>query len=159
MALGIDTQLVTVTVDAAPLGVPSDAPVEIQCLLELGDYTQTRSTTDIACMTSNDSTTALGAITRDPLNFEMLYNEDDLDGQELLKAAFDNNESVMINIEFNNADTTAGETDAAGTMIDALMGVSVFTFAMPKDGKIGATFALVFQGSATISPMVPGTAP
>ncbi len=157
--LGIDTQLVTVTVDAAPNGVPADAPADVLCVMALGDYKQARGTTDYECMSSNDSSVGLGSIKRDPLTFELLYNEETLDGQDLLKAAFEDNSTVQITIEFNNADTTAGDEGAVGTTIAALMGVSEFTMTMPKDGKVGANFTLVFMEGATVTDMVPGTTP
>lgn len=145
--LGIDTQLVTVTVDAAPNGVPAGSPAAISCLMALGDYKQARSTTEYECMSSNESTTGLGSIKRDPLTFESLYNEESADGQALLKDAFENNTNVQVSIEFDNGTTS-------GTTIDALMGVSEYTMSMPKDGKIGAMFSLVFLEAATVSDAV-----
>ncbi len=159
MALnGIDTQLVTVTVDAAPGGIPAGSPATLACVMTLGDYKQARNTTDYECMSSNESSTGLGSIKRDPLSFELLYNEDAADGQDVLKTAFDSNENVQVEIEFNNADTSVGETGAVGTTIDALMGVSEFIMTMPKDGKVGANFTLVFMGAATVTDMIPGSA-
>ena len=155
---GIDTQLVTVTVDAAPGGTPAGSPVEVSCVMALGDYKQARGTTKYECMSSNDSSVGLGSISRDPLSFELLYNEDAADGQAKLKTAFDTNEEVLISIEFDNADISVGSTDAAGTTLAGLMGVSEFTMPMPKDGKLGANFSLEFLEAPVLSDMVPGTA-
>ena len=155
---GIDTQLVTVTVDAAPNGVPATSPADVTCVMALGDYKQSRGTTKYECMSSNDSSVGLGAITRDPLSFELLYNEEAADGQKLLKDAFDANEYVAITIEFNNADISAGSTGAVGTKLSGLMGVSEFTMPLPKDGKVGANFSLEFMEAPTLAEMVAGTA-
>lgn len=140
----VDTQLVTVTVDAVVAGTPAGSPSTVACVMALGDYKQTRNTTKYECMSSNESTVGLGAINRDPLSFELLYNEEATDGQDKLKTAFDNNSEVQISIEFNNG-------VVSGTTIDALMGVSEFSMTMPKDGKIGANFSLEFLGAATIT--------
>ncbi len=156
--IGIDTQLVTVTVDAAPGGTPAGVPAAISCVMGLGDYNQTRNTTKYECMSSDDSLVGLGSVVRDPLTFEMLYNELGSDGQEILKTSFETNSQVQIEIEFNNKDTSVGPTGAKGTTLSGIMGVQAFAMPMPKDGKVGANFTLEFMGTPTLDKMVPGTA-
>jgi hypothetical protein len=143
---GIDTQLVTVTVDHIVAGVPAGAPSEVSCILEIGTYKQTRATKKYSCMSSNDSTVGLGSITRDPLTFGLLYNEDASDGQQKIKTAFDNNTPLAVVIEFDN--TPSG--GAHGTQITATMGVQEYSLDMPKDAKIEASFTLEFTGTATV---------
>jgi len=154
---GVDTQLVTVTVDAAPAGVPAGSPEVINCVMSLGDYKQVRNTTDYECMSSNDSSVGIGSIKRDPLSFELLYNEEASDGQQILKSSFDTNTPVEISIEFDNADVSVGPTGAVGTTLTGLMGITEFNMPMPKDGKVGANFSLAFLEAPTLSEMIPGT--
>jgi hypothetical protein len=143
---GIDTQLVTVTVDEVVNGTAAGSPTAVQCVLDLGNYKQSRAKKTYACMSSNESTVGLGSITRDPLTLGLLYNEDNTDGQKKLKDAFNNNSDVDIVIEFNN--TPGGGVH--GTQISARMGVAEWDMAMPKDSKIELTFSLEFKGAATI---------
>jgi len=140
--MAVNTQLVTVTVD------PNGTAAEFQCLLALGDYAQNRAKTEYACMSSNESTVGLGSITRDPLNFEGLYNEDTTDGQELLKEAFTNNTDVEVAIEFDNSP----DGTAAGTTLTGTFGVSSFVMTFPKDGLIGANFTLEFKTEPVLTP-------
>ena len=95
-------------------------------------------------MSSNESSVGLGSISRDPLTFELLYNEEATDGQQKIKTAFDNNSELEVVIEFNNG-------VVSGTTITADMGVSEYTMSMPKDGKVGANFSLEFLGAAVIA--------
>jgi len=147
---GVDTQLVTITVDNVTAGVPEGAPSEIKCVLSLGNYKQSRAKKTYSCMSSNESTVGLGSITRDPLVLGLLYNEDNTDGQKKLKDAFNANTEVDIVIEFDN--TPSG--GAHGTQISARMGVAEWDMAMPKDAKVELNFSLEFKGSATITEAV-----
>ena len=142
----IDTQNVTVTVDAIVAGVAAGAPSQVKCVMALGNYKQARSKKEYKCMSSNESTVGLGSISRDPLSFELLYNEDAADGQAKIQTAFDNNTKLAVKIEFDNSGGTNGTT------IEANMGVSESDWGFPKDGKIEAKFSLEFQGSATVTP-------
>lgn len=144
--LGVNTQNVTITVDNIVAGVPAGAPSEILCLMSLGSYTQSRAKKEYKCMSSSESTVGLGSISRAPLTFELLYNENNVDGQEKLKAAFANNTGLQVVIEFDNS---AGVN---GTKIEAPMGVSEYDLSFPKDGKIESKFSLEFQGAATVTP-------
>lgn len=146
--MSVNTQLVTVTVDAIVAGTPAGSPATVNCVLSLGDYSQERSKTEYACMSSDETTVGLGSITRSPLNFELLYNEDAADGQKLIKTAFENNTNIQVDIEFDNAGTTSGTT------LTGAMGVSNFTMAFPKDGKIGANFTLEFMEKPTLTEAV-----
>jgi len=143
--LGIDTQLVTITVDHIVAGVAAGTPSEIGCVLDLGSYKQSRSTKKYSCMSTDESTVGLGSITRDPLTFGLLYNELNTDGQAKIKTAFENNTALAIVIEFDNS------LGLNGTQIAATMGVQEYTLDMPKDAKIEASFSLEFLGSATIT--------
>ena len=142
----VDTQGVTVTVDAIVAGVPAGAPSQVKCVMGLGNYKRTRSKKEYKCMSSNESTAGLGSISRDPLSFALLYNEDAADGQAKIQAAFDNNTKLQVKIEFDNS------LGANGTTLEAEMGVAESDWALPKDGKIESTFSLEFQGAATITP-------
>jgi len=144
--MGINTQLVTVTIDEIVLGVPAGSPTAIECVISLGDYNQTRNTTKYSCMSNNDSSVGLGSIERDPLTFEVMYGEIAADGQEKLKAAFDSNASVIADIEFNN------NGGVNGTTLTGEMGVSAYNMTFPKDGQIGATFTMEFMAAPVLKP-------
>ncbi len=148
MALPIMTQLVTVEIDLAPGGTPEGTPVELHCVLSMSNYTQTRATTDYSCMSSDETFTALGSITRDPLTFELLYSEENTDGQIKLQEAFANNTEIIAEIEFNNPLTP---TTGTGTKLHGLFGVSKYDMSLEKDSAIGATFELVFIGVPVLS--------
>ncbi len=139
--MSVNTQLVTITVD------PSGTPAEFQCLLTLGDYSQERGKTEYNCMSSNDSTVGLGSITRAPLEFTGLYNEDTADGQDSLKVAFEANADVEISIEFDNQPSIGAD----GTKLNGLMGVSKYVMSFPKDGKIGVAFTMEFVDTPSLS--------
>jgi len=140
--MSVNTQLVTITID------PSGTPAEFECLLTLGDYSQERGKTEYNCMSSNDSTVGLGSITRAPLEFTGLYNEDTADGQDLLKIAFEANSDLEVDIEFANAPILG----AAGTKLVGEYGVSKYVMSFPKDGKIGVAFTLEFVDTPTLIP-------
>ncbi len=144
----VSTQLVTVTVDSAPNGVPAGAPEVIDCILELGAYTQERATTSYECMSTNDSYVGLGAITRSPLEFKMLYNEVATDGQSILQENFATNTQIEATIEFNNM-PLAGTN---GTTLTGIFGISKFDMTFEKDGNVGADFSLEFIGEPAITP-------
>lgn len=143
---GIDTQNVTLTIDAAPGGTPAGTPTAVNCVLSLGNYKQARASKTYTCMSSSESTVGLGSITRDPLTLELLYNEDAADGQAKIKTAFDANSQIQVSIEFDNSG------GVNGTKIDALMGVKEYDLGFPKDGKIEGNFTLEFMGGATLTP-------
>ena len=143
--MAVQTQLVTVTIQSAPSGTPTGVEATIDCLLELGEYSQERGKTEYNCMSSNDSYVGLGAITRSPLNFKMLYNEDAADGQKILKDNFNTNTEIQAKIEFNNS---GGNN---GTTLTGIFGISKFNMDFPKDGNIGAAFDLQFIGSPTLT--------
>ena len=140
--MSVNTQLVTITVD------PNGTPAVFQCLLTLGDYSQERAKTEYACMSSDDSTVGLGSITRTPLEFTGLYNEDTADGQDLLKLAFSSNSNVEVDMEFDNVITTNGTT------LSGLYGISKYVMSFPKDGKIGVAFTLEFVDTPVLTPAV-----
>jgi len=140
--MSVNTQLVTITVD--PDGVNQD----FKCLLTLGDYSQERAKTEYACMSSDDSTVGLGSITRTPLEFTGLYNEDDLDGQETLKEAFESNSETKVQIEFDNAEPIGSN----GTQLVGNFGISKYIMSFPKDGKIGVAFTLEFVDTPVLNP-------
>ena len=138
--MSVNTQLVTITVD------PNGTPAEFQCLLTLGDYSQERTKTEYNCMSSDDSTVGLGSITREPLEFTGLYNEETSDGQDLLKIAFSSNANIEAEIEFDNAPVLG----AAGTKLTGLYGISKYVMSFPKDGKIGVAFTMEFVEAPTL---------
>ncbi len=139
--MSVNTQLVTVTVD------PNGTPAEFQCLLTLGDYSQERTKTEYNCMSSDDSTVGLGSITRAPLEFTGLYNENDLDGQETLKEAFEANTETKVKIEFDNAMPVGSN----GTQLVGNFGISKYVMSFPKDGKIGVAFTMEFIAAPTLA--------
>ncbi len=139
--MSVNTQLVTITID------PNGTPAEFECLLTLGDYSQERGKTEYNCMSSNDSTVGLGSITRAPLEFTGLYNENTADGQDLLKAAFEANNDIEVSIEFDNPVTP---TTGTGTTLSGAFGVSKYVMSFPKDGKIGVAFTMEFIDTPTL---------
>jgi len=140
--MSVNTQLVTITVD------PEGDAFAFQCVLTLGDYSQERAKTEYNCMSSDDSTVGLGSITRAPMEFTGLYNEDTSDGQDLLKIAFGGNEEIGVSIEFDNPPVVGSN----GTTLEGVFGVSKYVMAFPKDGKIGVAFTLEFVDTPSIIP-------
>ncbi len=138
--MAVNTQLVTVTVD------PGGANQDFECLLTLGDYSQERAKTDYACMSSDDSTVGLGSVSREPLEFTGLYNEDSADGQDLLKQAFETNAEIAVTIRFDNAPIPG----SLGTQLVGDFGVSKYVMSFPKDGKIGTAFTMEFTDTPTL---------
>ena len=139
--MSVNTQLVTITID------PNGANQEFQCLLTLGDYSQERTKTEYNCMSSDDSTVGLGSITREPLEFTGLYNEETSDGQDLLKIAFSTNTDIEVSLEFDNP-PIAGSN---GTILEGLYGISKYVMSFPKDGKIGVAFTMEFVEAPTLT--------
>jgi len=96
-------------------------------------------------MSSDESTVGLGAISRTPLEFTGLYNENTADGQDLLKTAFTANADIEVLIEFDNS------ISSSGTQLEGLYGISKYVMSFPKDGKIGVAFTLEFITAPTLT--------
>lgn len=143
----INTQNVTISVDAIvpATGLPEESAATMGCLISLGDYAQKRNVTDYECMSSNETTSGLGSIKRDPMEFSALYVEAAADAQQKLKAAFTANTQIEVTIEFDNS------KGANGTQLTGNMQVSEYVSGFPKDGKITVTFSLVWVSTPVLT--------
>lgn len=120
----VDVQGVTVTVDGDAVG----------CLQSIGNIEESRSVQEYSCMTSNDTTKALGSITRGAISLGLLLDPNaTTDGQKTLRDAFASNTEVAIVIELNNQITP---TTGNGTKYAFNAKVSKVSIGLPKDGAV-----------------------
>ncbi len=71
----------------------------VGCPQSLGEITETREMTEYKCLSSDESAKSLGAISRGSMDIGLLFDPDDIAGQEALKTAFLSNTPVIIGIE------------------------------------------------------------
>ncbi len=71
----------------------------IDCPQSLGDLSETRASSGYSCLSSNESTTSMGAVSRASLDIGMLLNPDDQAGQLKVRRAFLNNTPLIMAVE------------------------------------------------------------
>lgn len=87
--------------------------------------------------TQYEEIVSLGSLTQAAYSMSVLYDPEGAEGINLLEDAIDNNTSVQIIIEINNALTVGGH----GTKIEQISKVSNFKANGEKDGKYKADFS------------------
>ena len=87
--------------------------------------------------TQYEEIVSLGSLTQAAYSMSVLYDPEGAEGINLLEDAIDNNTSVQIIIEINNALTVGGH----GTKIEQISKVSSFKANGEKDGKYKADFS------------------
>ena len=100
---------------------------------------KTRNTTKYTPLnnTQYEEIVSLGSLTQAAYSMSVLYDPEGQEGINLLEAAIDNNTTVQIIIELNNAITVGGH----GTKIEQISKVSSFKVNGEKDGKYKADFS------------------
>jgi hypothetical protein len=140
--MNVLTQGVKVTVDFSPSSYPG--PAVIDCVLSLGDLKSTRASEKYSCMSSNVEFVAVGSISREPMTLSTLYNEDQTDGQYILKTAFKDNDKILVRIEFDNAQATNPTT------IIGRAYVTQYTETFEKNKLIESSFELSWTGKVLL---------
>jgi len=131
----------------------------VGCPQSLGDLSETRSSTEYKCLSSNESVKALGGISRGSLELGLLLDPDDTEGQAALKAAFIANTPVIIGIELPNNSTAATMSDGNGTVYWFVASVSGVSTGIAMDAAISYSVTLEISSSITECPAVAGTTP
>ena len=134
----------------------------IECILELSSLKQSRATEEYSCMSSSNSHTSTGSITRDPLTFRTVYTEDLTEGNggyEFFQQAFINNDEINISILFDNgADPVrVSGTPGNGTKIVSNAVITSFELVFEKDKLIETVFEIAYVGDTQIVKATPPT--
>ncbi len=137
MITKIDSQGTLVRVDTKLIG----------CLQSIGNLEETRSVTSYTCMSSNESTKALGGVERGSLDLGCFLDPDDAEGQEALKTAFDTNAEVAIEIELSNGVTS-------GTIYGFTGQVSSYSVGIEKDAIVSVDFTVEITSVIAETPAV-----
>ena len=129
----------------------------IGCPQSIGDITETRNSTEIKCLSSNESSKALGAISRGSLEIGLLLDPTDAEGQNALKDAFANNEQVIIAMVLPDEPKGAGGTPTTkgnGTTYSFVAGVSGVSTGIAMDSAISYKVTLEIASAITECPAV-----
>ena len=122
----------------------------VGCPQSLGDLSETRSSTEYKCLSSNESVKALGGISRGSLEVGLLLDPTDTKGQKKLKDAFAANTPVIIGIELPNKPTSG--TPKNGTIYWFVASVSGVSTGIAMDAAISYTVTLEISSSITECP-------
>ncbi len=125
----------TITIDGSEIG----------CIQSIGTMAETRPVTKYSCMSSDDSTSALGGIERSSLDIGVFLDPDDATGQGALEAAFRTNAEVQAIIELSDSLGTNG------TQYEFTSQVSGYNITIEKDQAVMASFTLEINSSYTIT--------
>jgi hypothetical protein len=136
-------------VKTAMASTGADAPKLVGCPQSLGDISETRTSTEYKCLSSNESVKALGAISRGSLEIGLLLDPDDTEGQKALKDAFANNTPVYVVIELPNPATASS---GHGTYYIFKASVSAVTTGIAMDAAISYTATLEISSSISECP-------
>ena len=131
---------------------------EALCPQTLGDLTRTREIQEYSCISNNESVKAAGKMSYGDFTIELLFDNDDTEGQMKLYLALENNEPIMLGLEASDADTSAGELDASGTIVWTESLVSGDGISYPENGLVGYSVTLSPYGGYFRCAMVPGHA-
>ena len=127
----------------------------VGCPQSIGDMSETRTSTEYRCLSSNESAKAMGAISRGNLELGLLLSPDDLEGQGALRTAFKNNEQVVIGIELPNNPSLTPEVDGNGTIYYFVADVSGVSTGIAMDSAITYTVTLEIGSEIKICPALP----
>ena len=130
---------------------------QVGCPQSIGALEETRAVNEYKCMTTDESLKALGSISRGNIELGLLFDPSDTAGQEALKAAWAANDEIIVGIELSDADTSAGETGASGTMFWFKGGVSGVSTGIVADEAVTYTVTVEIASEITECAMVPGT--
>lgn len=133
------------------------AGVQALCPQTLGDLTRTREIQEYSCISNNDSVKSAGKMSYGDFTIELLFDNDDTAGQQKLYQALEDNTPIMLGLEGSDADTSAGETGASGTIVWTEAIVSGDGISYPENGLVGYSVTLSPYGGYHRCAMVPGT--
>jgi hypothetical protein len=102
----------------------------ITCPQSLGEVAETRAVTEYKCLSSNESTKALGAISRSSFDIAVLLDPADKGGQLMLRDNFRNNTPLVMGIEYG------------GAMLYFNIGVSGVGTSIEQDAAITTKFSI-----------------
>lgn len=111
---------------------------------------KTRNTTKYTPLnnTQYEEIVSLGSMTQAAYSMSILYDPEGQEGINLIEKAIDDNTSVQIIIELNNAATVGG----TGTIIKQISKISSFKVNGEKDGKYKADFSAEKIGLPVVTP-------
>lgn len=135
----IDTQGMKVTVDGQA----------ISCVLEMGNYSETRATNSYQCMSSDEELISFGPISRASFDITVPYDATNLLGIAKLNSSFDDKVKYPFAVELNNAVTPL---TGSGTISTITMGVSGRTKVYEKGGIMQQTFTIYPTSAEAITP-------
>lgn len=75
----------------------------IDCPQSLGEVAETRAVSEYKCLSSNESSKSLGAVSRAAFDVEVILNPDDRAGQMMLRDNFKNNTPLVMGIAYEGA--------------------------------------------------------
>lgn len=136
---GIDSQNMIVKVDGEL----------ISCVLEMGDYSETRGSNSYTCMSSDEEFISFGSITRGSFDISVPYNPDNTAGIAKLNDSFDSKVKYSYSVELDDKVTPVTGT---GTISTITMGVLGRTKIYEKDGIVQQTFTVQPTTGETITP-------
>jgi len=136
--MAIDSQNMIVTVDSEV----------ISCVLETGDYSETRGTNSYSCMSSDEELISFGSITRASFDVTVPYDPDNAGGIAKLNSSFDDKVTYDYAVELDDKVTAVTGT---GTKSTITMGVTGRTKVYEKDGIMQQTFTIQPTTSETIT--------
>ena len=136
-------------------GTPAtDIPIiqggdEVGCPQSIGALEETRGVTEYKCISSNDSVKSLGSISRGNTVIGLLFNPDDITGQDALQTAFELNTPVGVGIEFPNS---AG---VSGTILYFEGAISAVSTGIEQDSAV--TYDVTIEIASAITEYEPTT--
>lgn len=120
----------------------------VGCPQSIGEIGETREVTEYKCISTNDSSKALGSISRGSMELGLLLDPTDAAGQAALKTAFQTNTNVIIGIELPDMLTTSG------TVYWFEAGVSGVSTGIEQDAAITYTVTVEISSEVTECPAV-----
>lgn len=121
----------------------------IDCVLEMGDFSETRSTNSYQCMSKDEELVSFGPISRSSFDITVPYDATNLAGIQKLNSSFDDKVKYTYAVELNNAVTPV---TGNGTISTITMGVSGRTKVYEKGGIMQQTFTVYPTSKETITP-------
>ncbi len=113
----------TAMTDCAAVDTAFASGAVVGCPQSLGDISETRTSTEYKCLSSNETAKIMGSISRGSLDIGLLLDPSDTAGQKALKDAFASNTPVIIGVEL--PDKPSGGANGTRYYFDAgVSGVS-----------------------------------
>ena len=130
----------------------------VGCPQSIGSIEETRAVTEYKCMSTTDSAKALGSISRGNIEIGLLFDPEDVLGQDQLKAAFQANDQIGIGVELPDRDSSSGTTSMSGTIFYFEGGISAVSVGIEQDAAVTYTVTIEIGSDVTEFDAVAGTA-